>query len=428
MRLIAITGQSFSSLWHNKARSFLAVLGIVIGIAAVISLVGIGKGLQNNVSDRITSLGTKDINIDTQDPDRPTATRQRGPGGGGGPAPGGFQFGSQQEATLTAADYQSVKGLSTVAFASPEGNKRLDVASSSDATTATQYQITGVSKDFFSIGTHELGSGSLFSGTNAAEVVLGASAAEDLGDQGKVGATIYIGGTEFKVVGVLKASENVGPFDRTAQNIYTGYEKWQSVADTTKFNSIVAQSTTESSLDKASEQIKAALMKNHGITDADKADFAVRTSNDVRSAASSIANGFTATLTGIAAISLLVGGIGIMNVMLVSVTERTREIGLRRALGAKTRNILTQFLVESTVLTVVGGAIGLLIAIGLQGHLGGVLSFVPGNRGGEDVTSVIEPATVFVAIGVSAVVGIAFGLFPALKASRLDPVQSLRYE
>jgi putative ABC transport system permease protein len=442
MKITSLLSQSVVSIWGNKVRTGLTVLGIVIGIAAVIALVGLGKGLQANVSSRISGLGTTKLTVRSQDPSRPTAQRQgggemRGPGGGG--QRGGFSFGGGNTATLTEADYTTVKQDGSIAKASPEMTTQVDVTKTQDATEATAYQLYGIDTDYLGIQQETIAGGANLTASQVSNgdkaVVIGEQAAKDLfgSTDNVIGQKLYIKDTEFTVVGLLKQPDNGSNFNRPSDNLYTGYRAWQTTIGTTTYSSIVAEAKNEGSVDSAATDIKTKLLAAHKISDGSKPDFNVSTNKDLLNAATNVAGSFTSTLAGIAAISLVVGGIGIMNIMLVTVTERTREIGLRRAVGAKTKHIMLQFLSESVILTLAGGVIGLLVGILLSSHIGSLLGAIPGQRGGgaggaSTVKAVVDGGTVALAIGISILIGVVFGLFPAYKAARLDPVEALRYE
>jgi len=435
MKITRVLGQSFRSIWNNKIRSSLTILGIVIGIAAVISLVGLGNGLQASVTDRIGGLGITKITLRSQDPERQTAERQRagGPGGGGGGMR--FSFGGGDTETLTEEDYSTVEATDNIAQASPEMSAQVDVTKTKNADTATAFQLYGVDTDYLDIQEYQLKSGSFITDDQVkdkeAVVVIGEQAATDIFETTDVvGKEIYIKDKKFTIIGVMQTPEDAAPFNNPADNLYTGYKKWLDLNDKEKFSGIVANASSEETVQSAAEAIESKILENHEITNEEKADIGVSTSQDLLETASSVTGSFTTTLAGIAAISLVVGGIGIMNIMLVTVTERTREIGLRRAVGAKTRHILVQFLIESMLLTLIGGAIGLLGGILISQQLGSLLSFVPGGGGpdSQSVQAVVDVQTMILAVGISAGIGIIFGLFPAIKASRLDPVEALRYE
>lgn len=429
MKITSLFSQSFRSIFNNKIRSGLTVLGIVIGIAAVITLVGLGKGLQDNVTTRIGGLGSTRITIRSQDPERQTAQRQQGPGGGGG----GFNFQqSGNTTTLMQEDYEKIKTISGISLASPELSTQSEITLTADATEATAYQTYGVDSSYFQIQKYEVTSGSLFTTNqiNSSEsvVILGEQAAKEIftDSTDPVGQKIYIKDKEFTVVATLKEPEDASPFNNPANNIFLGYKSWLALNEKTKFSTLIAETKNEELVDASAAEIKSSLLSSHNQTE-DKADFAISTSKDLLNTISGVASSFTTTLAGIAAISLLVGGIGIMNIMLVTVTERTREIGLRRAVGAKTRHILLQFLTEALMLTLLGGILGLSIGVMFGQNAGNLLQFGPGNAG-ADTKVVIDLQTALLAVGISTAIGIIFGMFPAVKAARLDPIEALHYE
>lgn len=432
MKITSLFSQSLHSIWGNKIRSGLTILGIVIGVAAVIALVGLGKGLQENVVTRIGGLGTTRITVQSQNPERQTAERQQGQFGGRG----GFVFQNGNTESLTESDLQNIKQLSSIQVASPETQTQADVTLTADAEEATAYRVFGVDAEYFTIQEYEVSLGTFFSGNQISSsenvAVLGEQAANELfpDNQNPIGQKIFIKDSEFSVIGVIKEPENASPFNNPAENIYIGYKAWLTLMEQEKFTTIVADAGSEDVVDSTVSEIKTTLLSSHGITDENKADFAINTSKDLLDTISSVTSSFTITLTGIAAISLLVGGIGIMNIMLVTVTERTREIGLRRAVGAKTRHILAQFLTESVLLTLIGGSLGLLLGILFGQQAGSILNFTPGGRGmgGAEIQAVVDLQTLFLAVGISVAIGIIFGMFPAIKAAKLDPVEALRYE
>lgn len=432
MKVSRIVSQSFQSIWSNKARSILTILGIVIGIAAVISLVGLGNGLQANVTDRIGGLGTTNITISSKDPDRPTAQRR---GDGMRSMGGGFNFNSTSVENLTEEDYKTIGSTTNIDSASPQLSAQSDVTLKEGAETATAYQVLGVDSPYFSINDYVIAEGSLFTtddvAASTADVMLGYQAAKDLFTDGSspIDKTIYIKDKAFKVVGVLQEKEQTASARGMSpnDNIYMGYKQWLTLNEKTNLSAVVAKVNSEDAVEITADSIESKLQSAHGITDKAKLNFSVMTSKDLLDTVSSVTSSFTTALAGIAAISLVVGGIGIMNIMLVTVTERTREIGLRRAVGAKTWHIILQFLIESIMLSALGGVVGLLIGIAVSGSIGNILSFAPGGLTG-DITAVIDTSTMILAVGISVLIGVVFGIFPAIKAAKLDPVEALRYE
>lgn len=399
--------ETSAALLVNKARTGLTMLGIIIGISSVIAMVSIGQGAQGTIESSIQSLGSNLIVV------MPGA--QRGPG-----VQVSTGRGSAQSLSLADADAIQQQILLVRAVA-PEINGRYQITARG---TNTNTQVIGTVATYPSVKNVEIDTGSFIDDQQvkslAKVAVLGPTARDDLFGEGvdPVSQTIRIKGVIFKVVGVTKAKGGSGfsnsddiiyiPIS-TAQRFLTGHEY---VSD------INVQAVDQQSMTDAQTQITSLLLDRHHISDPTLADFSIMNQADIMASASSITNTLTLLLGSIAGISLIVGGIGIMNMMLTTVTERTREIGLRKAIGAKSRDINLQFLSEALMLTFAGGAIGVI--------LGWILSLLVSHFGG--ITTSISLFSILLAFGVSAAIGIGFGYYPARRAAGLNPIEALRYE
>ncbi|MEL7061095.1 MAG: ABC transporter permease [Acidobacteriota bacterium] len=387
----------------NKLRSLLTTLGVVIGIAAVIAMVSLGEGAQKAVEERLGTLG---VNLLTVRPGQSFF-------GGGG----------RGQAQLTVDDAEALRdGRRVVTAVAPELNGRLQVERG--AATASM-SITGTWPEFFGVRDFELANGRLFTHeedrARRRVAVLGALAGDQLGagpSLGLLGERVRIGGVGFEVVGVLEEKGSQS-FSNPDEAIYIPLGTAQlRVLGGETIRSISVQAASAEQMGAAMIEIDEILRREHRLGPGEEADFTVRDQAALLSTMQETTRTFTVLLAGIAAISLLVGGIGIMNIMLVSVTERTREIGLRKSLGARRRDILLQFLIESLVLCLVGGALGL--ALGVGGSL--LLRRLAGWQ------IAVAPESAVLALGFSAIVGIFFGLWPARRAAALEPIEALRYE
>ncbi len=414
MKAFKIFKQSIGALFSNKARSLLTVLGIVIGIAAVIALMSLGSGAKSWITDRISTLGTSNITV------IPGAdTEQQGPMGHN---PGSRLAGGQQSSTLSEADLGALQEE-----VGGSGIERVSGNISNTAVLTTlsgerRYDVVGTSADYFAIMSRSAGEGSFYTDEEVASrtpvAVMGEQVARDVfGDADPVGQALHVNGTDYRVVGVLSRVDESSITDPNVQ-CFIPYTAAQDTFGVSNFTSLVIEAKDEGSVDEAKATTTAVLLAQHGVDDLALADFTVKSSQDLLSTVQSITDMLTAFLAGIAAISLLVGGIGIMNIMLVAVTERTREIGLRKAVGAKTRDILSQFLTEALLLTVAGGVLGILFGFILSRAAARMLDF----------TTIVTGGSVLLAVCVSAAIGLVFGIFPAAKAARLNPIQALRYE
>jgi putative ABC transport system permease protein len=436
-RTLRIFAQSLKAINRNKGRSFLTMLGIIIGIASVISLVAIGNGASNRVTGRISSLGTTTITV--RSGAAPTGANAGGglaaSLGGGTPRAVGVQDGGarggfrQQTPTLTSADLQAIQDnskswgiASAAAYTSSNSELTLAGKDSSGNNQKQDFTVSGAQPAYFDIQSLTISTGRLFADSDVSSTskvaVLGAQAATDLFDTASpIGKTITLESDTYTVVGVLGSKEQSG-FDNSNRQIFVPYTAAQGTYSLTNISAIYAKATSESTVETAKTEVSNKLLSLHNKTDK-TADFSVSTSEDLLNTIKQSSQVFTTLLAGIASISLVVGGIGIMNIMLVAVTERTREIGLRKALGARTRDILQQFIFESVLLCLAGGLIGIAVGTLLAANLGSVLN---------GINPQVSASSVILSVAVSTAVGLVFGIYPAAKAARLNPIDALRYE
>ncbi len=399
--------EAVGTLRVNKLRTILAMLGIVIGIGSVIALISLGQGSQASVQNSIQSLGANLLTI--------SPGSQRG---------GFVQGGSGSAKTLTLADAEAISTstrITTVASVSPEYTNRAQIIAGGKNTNTS---VTGVKSVYSPIHKVTVNQGVFITDTDdirlAKVAVLGPTTAANLFGEGvnPVGQSIRIQGQSFKVVGVTVSKGGTG-FNNQDDVVYIPLSTaMKSLFGSTNISSISVEAKSAEVMTAAQDEIGYLLLSRHKLDDPTKADFSIFSQNDILSTASSVTGTFTALLSGIAAISLVVGGIGIMNIMLVTVTERTREIGLRKALGAKKKDIITQFLVEAIILTFAGGVIGMALGI--------LISFVVSKLISLPFTISIN--SILLAVGVSGIIGVLFGWYPAKKASDLQPIEALRYE
>ena len=408
MSLIAVIAVAFGALFRNKLRSLLTILGVVIGIAAVIAMVSVGQGARAQVAKVFEGMGTNLINV------LPGSTNV-----------GGMQGGGASSQTLTWGDLQSLgTELSAVRWVAPLLSSKQQ-ASSDDANWNTS--MSGTLPDFFKIRNWPIQSGRLFDLNDDANgnkvAVIGLTIVKQLYPTGDpIGQTLRVKGVPFEIVGVL-AEKGLSPQGQDYDDaIYIPAHTYQSKIDRALGNSIKGQimvsAITSEDTDRAEDQVEGLLRDRHKLKSGDDDDFKVRNLSEIAKARSASTDTITTMLAIVAFISLLVGGIGVMNIMLVSVVERTREIGIRMAVGARPRDVLIQFLVEALILGGLGGALGLGIGAIAASMLATKFQ-LPSNFPAE---------TAVLAIVVSCGIGIVFGLYPALKASRLDPIVALRYE
>jgi len=396
------------ALLRNKLRSFLTTLGIVIGVSAVIAMVAIGEGAKKRVEDAFASMGSDLLIV------LPGTTTRGGAMGGFGSMP-----------TLTWDDLRAIRAeVPSVRYAAANLRATSQVLSDDQNWTTS---VTGTSPEFFAIRSWPVGSGALFSdsdvdsGTKVA--VLGKTVSDKLFGEGidAVGKTVRIKNIPFQVVGVLspKGQSPMGqdyddavfvPQSSFQAKIQGGLQKYLSGA--IMIGALPGQTS------RAERQITDLLRDRHRIPDGTDDDFSIRNLTEMASAQQQGVSTITTLLAAIAAVSLVVGGIGIMNIMLVSVTERTREIGIRMAVGARPRDILAQFLVEALTLATAGGGIGVILGVIAAQRLAAQFGW----------PMLIRPDIVVISVAFSALVGVAFGIYPARKASQLDPIEALRFE
>jgi putative ABC transport system permease protein len=397
---------AFDSIYANKMRSVLTMLGVIIGVAAVIALMSIGNGISEDITGQLSSIGTNLIVISTD-----------------------FDNSNGYQA-LSLADVEALSDL----FNAPDLSQVSAVVQGNQNVVfegeSLQTAVLGITPNYLTVNNldeFQVGDGLTANdmNTSARVAVLGATVASDFFGEGfPVGQAVKINGVSYEVVGVLTESGG-GLTGDTDSNVYVPLTTAQSrlYPERTRsgekaVSSIRVEAASAEQVDAAIEQITEVLRDHHGIAYASDDDFSIFDQSSLLDTASQITGTLTAVLGAIAGISLLVGGIGIMNIMLVSVTERTREIGIRKAIGALKRDILAQFLLESLVLSLIGGALGIALGWGISSVAKAAL----------DVATVIDPGTVALSVGFAAGVGLIFGIYPAWRAAGLRPIEALRYE
>ena len=406
MEIKELLYSSFEALSLNKLRTGLATLGIIIGIAAVIALVSIGQSGQKSIEAQIQSLGSNLLTV------VPGAIR-----------PGDIRSASGTSTTLTLDDAKAIlrSKISGIKNVSPEILRRSQVVGGRNNTNT---QVIGVSYVYPQVHNTTVNQGTFITERDDISLhkvaVLGPQVASDLfgTNSNPVGQTIRINKIAFKVVGVT-LSKGGGGFSNQDDIVFIPLAVAQKQLFGVNFvGSIAIQADSPENMDAIRDGVGYFLIGRHKINQPQNADFTIISQADILGTATAVTGVFTTILSGIAAISLLVGGIGIMNIMLVTVTERTREIGLRKALGAQKKTIITQFLVESIILTVVGGILGMILGISISFLVSTIIK----------LPFVLSSSSVFLAFGVSSGIGIIFGWYPARKAANLQPIEALRYE
>ncbi len=399
------------SLGANKMRSSLTMLGIIIGVMAVIAMLSIGRGAQAAITAQITSIGTNLLYI------RPGATQQ-----------GGVRTAEGSAATLTLEDAQALEGLPNVVAIAPEVDSFGQVVYLGNNDNG---RIMGVTPAYLDAMNVSLADGDFVSDANvtsrSAVVVLGSQIASDLFDGGgAVGQSVRINGQTFRVIGVMASKGGTGFMNVDTQMYVPLTTAMSRLSRGGQFRggntvSTINVKITDSSLqDSVVADLSQVLRERHHVQFQD--DFSIQSQQDILNTANQVTGILTIFLGGVAAISLIVGGIGIMNIMLVSVTERTREIGIRKAVGARKRDIMTQFLTEATFLSVTGGVIGIICGALVARLISGV------QMGATTLNTVVDIDSVMLAVLFSVGVGLFFGSYPANRAASLHPIEALRYE
>jgi putative ABC transport system permease protein len=388
MKLLGTATLALNRIWATKIRSLLTMLGVVIGVAAIVALTSIVDGASQGINKSLATLGTNQLNITAMAPD-----------------------------SLTEQDAQELAALENVSVMFVQTQNQGTIATGDKRVNA---RLVGVSAQYFEAVKPEIALGSYLSSSSfaatAKDVVFGADAANDLGlTKAMLGQTVKLNGQDFRLVGVLDDQAGFG----TSGRVYVPIDSARKLFSQYPYvSSIVIQAGTPEQVDTLQLQADVLLRERYGLGEETTARYTITNQASLIAAVGSITATLGLLLTGIAAISLIVGGIGIMNIMLVSVRERTREIGVRRAIGAKQSNILTQFLIEAIVLSLAGGVVGLI--------LGEIAAFFLAVIG--DWVFAIKLDTVGLALGFSLLVGVVFGVWPARTAAKLEPIDALRFE
>jgi putative ABC transport system permease protein len=396
---------SLRSIKVNKMRSFLTMLGIIIGVGSVIMMVAIGQGAASSVTSQIQNLGSNLLIISP-----------------GQAVQGNVKMGAGSRDTLTLNDIAALKNVSTVQGVAPDTTKNATVTYGDTSYSTT---IEGTNPDFITVRNRQMQQGRFFTepemNADVNVAVLGTDVVSNLfgnPNANVVGETINISGNPFTIIGVLQSqgsSAATNNDDRIIIPITTGMDR---IFGSASIKNIYVSAASANQLSQAQLDVEMAIRSSHNLMPSDSEDFQITNQSDVLTTAQGVTSVMTTLLAGTAAISLLVGGIGIMNIMLVSVTERTREIGIRKAIGAARGRILAQFLIESMVLSVSGGIIGILL-----GFLGSKALTQFAN-----ITTTIQLSPIVYSFIFSLLVGVVFGVYPARKASQLNPIDALRYE
>jgi len=394
------------ALFRNKMRAFLTMLGIIIGVASVIAMLAIGEGSKRSITEEMSSMGTNLVMIMPSFQSR-----------------GGVSLGASSSMALKYSDVTAIRNeAASISAVSPTVNANGQVIYGNQNTQTTIY---GVSEEFLDIRKLEIQSGRIFNETEVRSMakvcILGQTVVENLFgiDADPVGLSIRVKNLPFEIIGVLKDKGESGMGQDQDDMILAPYTTVQRrLAAIDYINGIYCSAVSEEKSAAAIEEVEEILRRTHKLKETDENDFRVMSQSELLETVSSVTNILKLLLGAIAGISLLVGGIGIMNIMLVSVTERTREIGLRMSVGGRGKDILRQFLVESMILSIAGGIFGIIFGYLIAKLAGTLLNMPP----------VVAPSSVVLAFAVCFVIGVFFGWYPARKAASLNPIDALRYE
>lgn len=397
---------ALKALGNNKFRGFLTMLGIIIGVGSVITMLAIGQGSKKSIQAEISEMGSNMIMIHPGEDMR-----------------GGVRLSADDMQTLKVKDFEDIRQeCGHVSLVSPSVNSTGQAVYGANNTPTSVY---GVNEEFLDIRGYKVQDGDIFSEQDiktAAKVCLvGKTVIDQLFTNGEnpVGKVIRFGSIPFRIVGVLE-SKGYNSMGMDQDNlIITPYTTvMKRILAITYLQEIVCSALSEEYTDKAIEEVSSVLRRNHKLKESDDDDFNIRSQQELSSMMTSTSDMMSTLLAAVAGISLLVGGIGIMNIMYVSVTERTKEIGLRMSIGAKGRDILAQFLIEATLISITGGLLGVILGVAASYIVKAVLSY----------PILIQPWSIVVSFLVCTVIGIFFGWYPARKASNLDPIEAIRYE
>lgn len=403
MTALELVRLALSRLGTSRLRTFLTMLGVIIGVASVVALVSVGQGATSGITSRLQGLGT---NLLTINPGSTTTGLTRSAAG--------------SATTLTTGDADAVAAVEGVVAVAPQvSTSQLVVAGTRNTTTT----IVGTTPEFLTVRAYTLWQGSFLTPASVDHelrvAVLGSTTADDLGlGAGAIGTTIRIGGLPFQLVGILQPKGTSGPFGQDDQVIIPISTARAHFVRGDSVRTISLSVADSAAIESVKAEIQLTLEQRHGIRAGQADDFTIGDQSQLLATVGSVATLLSILLAGIASISLVVGGIGIMNIMLVSVRERTREIGIRKAIGARSRDILSQFLVEALAISLAGGVIGIFVGIGASALIGVIAGW----------GFLFNPLTIVVAAGFSLVIGVVFGVWPARQAARLDPIAALRYE